>query len=79
MVTATTLGFFQAGWVWVPVVGLLLTILPMPKYAALARQHMDIGAGRVVALSVGATFANNIAFATITFLAGRAFAWLIAG
>ena len=77
MVAATAAGFFGASWSTALVIGLFLTLLSMSKHAKLARRYEDVGSVRVLALSVGATLANNVAFATITFAAGRAFAWLV--
>ena len=77
MVLATAAGFLGAAW-WVAlVIGLLLTLLSLTKHTTLARQYEDVGSARVLALSVGAAMVNNVAFAVMTFVAGRAFAWLV--
>lgn len=77
MVAATALGFAGARWWMALIIGLLLTLVSASKHGALARRYPDVGMARVLALSVATTAINNIAFATMTFAAGRAFAWLI--
>ena len=77
MVAATAAGFLGAAWWIALVIGLLLTLLSLTKHNTLARRYEDVGAARVLALSVGAATLNNLAFAVMTFAAGRAFAWLV--
>ena len=77
MVLATVCGFAGAGYWIIPAIALSLTALSANKHADRARQYHDVGTSRVLALSLGATLANNLIFTAMTFAAGRAFAWLI--
>ena len=77
MIAATALGFAGARWWTALVIGLILTLLSASKHGALLKRYPDVGAARVLALSVASTALNNVAFAAMTFAAGRAFAWLI--
>lgn len=77
MIVATAFGFAGVGFWAVPGIAILLTLLSRSKQSERARQYNDVGGGRVLALSIGATVANNLIFTAMTFAAGRAFAWLI--
>jgi hypothetical protein len=79
MIASAAAGFFQVDWWFAVLVGFLLTLLGASRNVAVARQNADVGAGRVLALSFGASTLNNVVFAVLTFAAGRVFAWLIAG
>jgi hypothetical protein len=77
MVGAAALGF-AGGSIWFPlIIGVLLTVLSCAKLGTLARRYADVGSARIVALSLSATTVNNVAFAFMAFVAGRAFAWLV--
>ena len=77
MVLATGLGFTGVGWPAILIIALFLTLLSSGKHGALARRYADVDEARVLALSIGTTAANNLAFTAMTFAAGRAFAWLV--
>ncbi len=79
MTASTVAGFAQQGWWFIPLIGLVLTIIGMDKNILFARRNADVGAARVFALGTAMTLVNNIAFAAFTFLAGRAFGWLVLG
>ncbi len=78
MISATGLGY--AGWPWwsAVAIGCLLTLVSSPKQLDRVRRYADIGPARVMALGVGVTVANNIAFALMALALGRAAAWLLA-
>ena len=77
MTAAAALGFGGAPLWLVFVIGALLTLLSSAKHAGRVRRYSDLGTARVLVVSVGASTLNNVAFAAMSFAAGRAFAWLI--
>jgi hypothetical protein len=79
MVASATAGFFQLEWWSAVVIGLLLTLLNTNRSIAFVRENTDVGSARVFALSFGASTVNNVIFAILTFVAGRAFALLVVG
>jgi hypothetical protein len=79
MVASAGAGFFQIDWWFAVLIGLTLTLLNVGRNLSFARENTDVGMSRLLALSIGASTVNNVAFAVLTFGAGRAFAWLVAG
>ena len=79
MLVSTAGGFFHVDWYLVLIVGIALTLIGADRNFLFARQNSDVGTARVFMIGAGAHLVNNLAFAALTFLAGRAFAWLIFG
>jgi len=78
MIAATGFGYVNAPWWSAVAIGLLLTALSSPKQVSRGRRFADLGPVRVIALSVGATATNNIAFAFMAWVLGRVGFWLLA-
>jgi hypothetical protein len=77
MIAAFGLGCAGSHWLAAILVGVLLTALSSSKQIDRVRRYNDVGPTRVLALGVGATLANNIAFAAMAFALGRVAAWLL--
>lgn len=77
MVSATGLGYAGATWWTVPIIGLLLTLLSSGRHFNMASRYAELGEARVLVTTVGASAANNIAFAAMAFALGRGGAWLL--
>jgi hypothetical protein len=78
MIAALGFGYAGSHWLTPILIGLLLTVLSSPKQLDRARRYAEVGPVRVAAIGVGATFANNVAFAAMAFALGRVAAWLLA-
>jgi hypothetical protein len=78
MIAATGFGYANVPWWSAVAIGLLLTALASPKQVARGRRYAELGPVRIIALSVGATVANNVAFAFMAWALGRAGSWLLA-
>jgi hypothetical protein len=78
MIAAAGFGYAQAPWWSALAVGLLLTALSSPKHLSRGRRYADLGPVHVIALSVGVTVANNVAFASMAWALGRVGSWLLA-
>lgn len=77
MISALGFGYVGSHWIAAILIGLILTALTSPKQIDRARRYGDVGPVRVLAIGVGATLANNIAFAAMAFALGRVAAWLL--
>ena len=78
MIAATGLGYADAPWWSAIAIGLLLTAVSSQKHVSRGRRYADLGSSRVMALSVGITAANNVAFAFMAWVLGRVGFWLLA-
>jgi len=77
LLVAAVMGYSGAPWGTILLVGILLTTLSPAKHVALARYYAELGAIRVLAMSVGANLANNLLFSAIAYCLGRGIVWLI--
>lgn len=77
LVVAAALGAHGSHWGAVLVIASLLSLLSARKQIAFARIYSGVESTRT-ALLMGATFANNLVFATMSFALGRAVVWLLA-
>jgi hypothetical protein len=55
----------------------ILTLLSAPRKVQLARTYPDVGSGRVLAVALFLSFANNAVFSLLSFGLGRAVAQLL--
>jgi hypothetical protein len=78
MIAATGFGYAQVPWWSALAIALLLTALSSPKHVSRGRRYADLGPVHVMALSVGAAVANNVAFASMAWALGRVGSWLLA-